>query len=298
MKYRTRYTIGDVSKICNISKKALRYYDQIGLIPTQRLDYNNYRYYTYDTLLAVPVIKYYKQMGFKLDEMRSFIEGNVPNVYPAIQKSFLAKIVELENELETIHRQHLSVKAWYDLLLEAQMVIDNRIQEVSVKVVEAAEYLFQRQQYDGNLKASIINIQFVNYLDELNSEISGPVILNFSSYKDRIQNKNQPMRILQKNLMFTPEIARMRFGGQPMVTCYHIGLHEKLPDTYQKILRWVRQHGYELEGDCYERYVTDYWTTRNKTDFVTEVMLPVARRAARSHEADAEERLAAEDGVT
>ncbi len=88
MKHKARYSIGDVSRICNVSKKALRYYDEIGLVPSKRKDFNNYRYYTQESLLSVPVIKYYKQMGFTLDEMRAFIEGNVRNVYKAIQRSF------------------------------------------------------------------------------------------------------------------------------------------------------------------------------------------------------------------
>jgi len=58
---KNRYTIGDMSSICNISRKALRYYEKIGLISSTRNDFNNYRYYTDDALLAIPVIKYYSR---------------------------------------------------------------------------------------------------------------------------------------------------------------------------------------------------------------------------------------------
>ena len=65
------YTIGEVGKICNISAKALRYYDKIGVIsPDYICEENGYRYYSRKTLLTVPVMKYYKQMGFKLEEMQ------------------------------------------------------------------------------------------------------------------------------------------------------------------------------------------------------------------------------------
>lgn len=68
------YSIGEVSKICNISKKALRFYDKIGVIsPDVVSEENNYRFYSKDTLLFVPVIKYFKQMGFKLEEMKEFL---------------------------------------------------------------------------------------------------------------------------------------------------------------------------------------------------------------------------------
>ena len=70
------YTIGEVSKICNVSRKALRFYDKIGIIrPDKISEENGYRFYSRETVLFVPVIKYFKQMGFKLEEMREFLKG-------------------------------------------------------------------------------------------------------------------------------------------------------------------------------------------------------------------------------
>ncbi len=280
MKYKEKYSIGDMSRICNISKKALRYYDKIGLITPQRQDYNNYRYYNGESLLAIPVIKYYKQMGFTLDEMRAFIEGNSPNVYRAIQHSFLSKIEELEKEQEEIRRKYASVKDWYDLILEAEMVIDNNIQDVSIKYVAPSELLYQEQVYEDDIKAAIINIDFTNYIESIGNAIAGPVIVNFFSFKDRMQNKIQNIKIMQKTLLPCPEETKMKFGGYMMATCYHIGPHEQLTETYKRISSWAGKHGYVLGEESYERYVTDYWTTRNDAQFVTEIMLKVSRQGA------------------
>ncbi|MBI9091278.1 MAG: MerR family transcriptional regulator [Desulfobacterium sp.] len=274
MKYKDRYSIGDVSRICNISKKALRYYDKIGLINSERDCVNNYRYYSNESLLAVPVIKYYKQMGFKLDEMREFIEGNV---YKAIKRSFESKIDDLKIIQEETRRQYASVKDWYDLILEAEMVIDNDIRQVAVKYVDSSEYLFLEQSFNNDIKESIINIEFTNYVEKVNNEITGPVVINFSSFKTRMQDKSQNVRILQKTLKECKEDEKMKFGGQMMISCYHIGTHETLNDTYEKICRWADKHNYIIGEESYERYVTDYWTTRNSAQFVTEVMMTVSR---------------------
>lgn len=67
------YSIGKVGKICKITKKALRYYDKMDILsPDKVADESGYRYYSKNTLLSVPVIKYYKQSGFKLEEMKFF----------------------------------------------------------------------------------------------------------------------------------------------------------------------------------------------------------------------------------
>jgi DNA-binding transcriptional MerR regulator len=274
MKYKDRYSIGDVSRLCNISKKALRYYDKIGLIKSERDCINNYRYYSNESLLAVPVIKYYKQMGFKLDEMREFIEGNV---YKAIKGSFQSKIDELKKTQEEIRRKYVSVKDWYDLIVEAEMVIDNNIQEVAVKYVDSSEYLFLEQSFDDDIKEAIINIEFTNFVEKISNEITGPVVIKFSSFKDRMQNESQKVRIMQKTLKDCKENEKMTFGGQMMISCYHIGAHETISETYEKICRWAKKHRYNIGEESYERYVTDYWTTRNSAQFVTEVMMTVSR---------------------
>ena len=275
MKYKDRYSIGEVSKICNVSTKALRHYDKIGLISSERASSNNYRYYSNESLLAVPVIKYYKQMGFRLDEMREFIDGNV---YHALRRSFSAKIEELQRTQEETRRKHASVKDWYDLILEAETVIDNDIREVSVKYVETADYLFQDQLFTNDIKASIINIEFTNYVESVNNEITGPVMINFSSIGDRMEGKTQKVKIMQKTLIECREHEKMRFGGQVMISCYHIGPHETITGTYEKIRDWARKHRYVLGERSYERYVTDYWTTRQNDLFVTEVMMNASRR--------------------
>nr|WP_198408681.1 GyrI-like domain-containing protein [Desulfotalea psychrophila] len=266
-----------MSKICNLSKKALRFYDKIGIIPSHRHDCNNYRYYTSESLLAVPVIKYYKQMGFTLEEMKEFIEGKDPNVFKSIKKSFLNKIKSFEEEQEKIERKHIAVKDWYELILEAETVIENSISDVSVKYIDSAELLCQEQYYEKDIKASIVNIDFTNYVEELDNEITGPVIIYFSPLQDRIENRPQAIKILQKTIKTCSKKNRETFGGCMMASCYHIGSHDTIQQTYQKICKWAGQNGYVLGKGSYERYVTDYWTTRNTSKFITEILIKATR---------------------
>ena len=112
------YSIGEVSRICNISKKALLFYDQIGIItPDVICKENGYRYYNRETLLTVPIVKYYKQMGFKLEEMQDLVEGNT---YYFVKQNFISKIDELRIQEQEIHNSYMAVKDWYELIQEAQ----------------------------------------------------------------------------------------------------------------------------------------------------------------------------------
>jgi len=63
-----------------------------------------------------------------------------------------------------------------------------------------------------------------------------------------------------------------------MLSCYHIGSHENIMDTYVKMDLWARDNGYSLAGESFERYVTDYWTTNNNSKFVTEILIKASRK--------------------
>lgn len=284
-----QYSIGEMSQLCNVSKKALRFYDKIGLISSLRHDYNNYRMYTHDELLMVPVLKYYKQMGFKLDEMKDFIAGQNGNVYSSMRSAFEKKIGELQSAQVELRRCEESVRDWHNLIKEAELVIAEGVREVSVKYVEQVNLLYQEQPFDGDIKSAIINIHFMDYVEKTSNAITGPVYIRFSSLKDRMESRPQSVRIMQNVLMPCGGGGRVAFGGCMMASCYHIGALETIPETYDRFVSWVRRHGYTLGEACYERYVTDYWTTSNSDFHVTELLVKISRGGleARAEEPDA-----------
>ncbi len=68
------YQIGEVSKLCNISIKTLRYYDEIELLIPEKIDSNSgYRYYSNEQLTLVLVIKHFKEAGFSLKEIKQLL---------------------------------------------------------------------------------------------------------------------------------------------------------------------------------------------------------------------------------
>lgn len=62
-----------------------------------------------------------------------------------------------------------------------------------------------------------------------------------------------------------------------MISCYHIGCHDTIAKTYEKMYRWADRHGYQCADSSLERYVTDYWTLNNEERFVTEVLIQAER---------------------
>ena len=268
------YSIGEVSKLCNVSKKALRFYDEIGIISPDVVTSNHYRYYSRRSLLDLTIVKYYKQMGFKLEEMRSLLSSEE---YRIMERGFLQKISELQEEQREVRVKLTSVADWYRLLVEAQTVIENDVRDVSVRFVEPKEYGFMDQKYIADDREAVINLEWTDYLETTGNEITGAVSITYPSWRQRADGTCQTMRIMQEMIRPARQDQLVRMGGEVMLTCYHIGSHETIGQTYEKMEAYAREHGYNLAESCWERYVTDCWTTNNKDMYVTEILIGVTR---------------------
>lgn len=270
------YSIGQVSKICNISQKTLRYYDKIGLIKPDKVDdSNNYRYYSRETLLFVPVIKYYKQMGFKLEEMQELLTGSS---YSRHVRKFNDKLAELEHQMHELQVATTSIRDWRDLILEAQTVLENNVSEVSVKYMEHVKGCYMEQDFKDNYLETIINIDWTNYLEEIGISITGAVMAYFSDFKSKMQKRSVRIKVFQQVATWSDDYPRFDIGGMMVASCYHIGNYRNINDTYKKIEKWAEVNGYECSEFSIERYVTDFWTSRNINDFITEVIVEIKRK--------------------
>lgn len=270
------YCIGQVEKICNLSKKALRYYDKKGILSPDKVSAENgYRYYSKRTLLSVPMIKYYKQSGFKLEEMKIFLERTNYSIFERDLSKKIDELKELENE---INLKLKSIKDWHDLIVEADSVIENDICEVAIKYIPAHTVVYLNQDFNYDYMESIINIEFTNYIESINNAITGPVIIEFPSFKEKMDGKCNKITVMQETILKCKENQIINFGGFMVASCYHIGKHENINKTYKKLQLWIDNNGYKYEEKSYERYVTDYWTTKNSEKFVTEVMVKINKK--------------------
>lgn len=269
----TLYSIGEVSKLCNVSKKTLRYYDKINVIsPDYISEETNYRYYSKDTVLFVPVIKYYKQMGFKLEEMKMLLDDDRFDTHAERLRD---KIDELKSQRDAINIAYTSVNDWYNLIREAKAVLENNVTQVSVKYIDAVTACYMSQTFSGNYMESVINVEWTNYLEEIGHEITGAVHLYFPHYQEKIDGQATEAIIFQHSANYIDAAKTRSFGGKMMLCAYHIGSHDTIVQTYARIHAWAKRYGYQCGEASIERYVADYWTTKRSSDFVTEILVEI-----------------------
>lgn len=68
--------IGDFAKQTGVSIKSLRYYDEIGILPPIYIDsFTKYRYYSFEQIAIVNVIKLCVSLGIPLKEIKNFAKN-------------------------------------------------------------------------------------------------------------------------------------------------------------------------------------------------------------------------------
>ena len=92
------YSIGEYSRIAQVSKRLLRYYDEIGLFqPIKVESESGHRYYSASQLPELNRILALKELGLSLDQIRRFIKDDIS--LEEIQGMLLMKKAELEQQV-------------------------------------------------------------------------------------------------------------------------------------------------------------------------------------------------------
>jgi len=101
--------ISDMAKKTGLTSKAIRFYEEKGLVtPPQRSD-NGYRSYTDKHLEELTLLRQARQVGFNLDECREMISllHNPERHSADVKARTLEKVKEIEVHIEQLQQMRL-----------------------------------------------------------------------------------------------------------------------------------------------------------------------------------------------
>jgi len=271
------HTIGETAKICKVSRKTLLFYEELGILkPDYICPSNGYRYYGDSTIQLMPILKYYKQMGFKLQGMNGIGEKDGCLFH---ERNFLNQIKFLEDEEKRIQNSHQALMDWLELIHEGMNVTNNKFESINIKYVKPNQYFSLNQDFEYDYKDSIINIPWIRYLEENNAEITGPVIFSFDDRQKKSLELTNRVTIMQKPVRNNySNLPLDNIGGKTFISSYYIGDPAQIYKRYADMEYWAKDNGYNCGPDVYERFVVDYWTTTDIDAFVTEILIPVIKK--------------------
>src|SRR5262245_57914381 len=103
------FRIGDFSRLSQVSVKALRFYDEVGLLKPTFVDRaTGYRYYSANLLLRLNRILVFKELGFSLDEIAMLLAGEPP--VDQMQTMLRDKRADLKHRIDRAQAQLAQVE--------------------------------------------------------------------------------------------------------------------------------------------------------------------------------------------
>lgn len=110
-----KMTIGEVSKQTGIAVGALRYYESLGLLQSERGE-NNYRYYSPNAIKTVQFIKKAQTLGFSLNDIGEVLnvhqQGDVP--CGMVRSLLQGKIDEISSKIDEMTQFKAELEGYRD----------------------------------------------------------------------------------------------------------------------------------------------------------------------------------------
>jgi DNA-binding transcriptional MerR regulator len=265
--------IGDFSRLCRVTVKALRYYDEIGLLkPAYISPESGYRYYKPEQLNTISEILLFKEMGFSLEEIEALI--HYPPSPEAMRRKILKRKSQIETDIQAERKKLIKLDDFLNQMEEKNMKVElKKLPEVIVAslrtVISDYDALFEVAPAMGEkMKA--------------HGAVCREPAYCFNIYHDgEYREKDVDVEICEAVTDFLPDADGIRYKKIPAVqtaACLlHRGSYSTLGKSYARILQWIEENGYTILDHPRESYIDGCWNQENPELWLTEIQIPVEK---------------------
>ncbi|MGM0951034.1 MAG: MerR family transcriptional regulator [Bacillota bacterium] len=272
-------SIGEFSKICKVSTKTLRYYDEIGLIHPKDINpENGYRYYSIRQLKEMLLINRLKSYHFSLEEIKTILETDEDQAEEKLifnlqrkRQEVQAKIHAYEYTLTQMNQDMLraekgkSMMSWLDDI------------EVELSETQPINILYIRQTLSSDDYALGYEKHFSRLYDRIAVDkltlLGTPMTIYHSPEYNPAGNDTEFAIPIEETVRGT-RVLRAGLCAKSVLN----GPYAELTSVYAKLREWVEDEDYELAQSPYEVYVTDHQQAGVPENIVTEVYFPIKKK--------------------
>ena len=176
-------TISQVAELTGISTRTLQYYDEIGLLKPSELTKSSYRLYNEEALQKLQQILFFKELGFKLKEIKEILQK------PDFDR---IKAFKSQKELLLLKRNRI------DRLIQLLSRLEKGEQCMSFKEFDLSDYITALEDFKNNSTDDVIRHwgsienfdMFIQKIKDDESKIAKLAIKQFGS----IENYTEAMK--------------------------------------------------------------------------------------------------------
>lgn len=269
------FSIGEMSKLHNMSIKTLRYYDEIGLFkPSMVNQKSRYRYYTIEQFERLNTINYLKTLGVPLKDIKEHLEDSSIDRFMKLleeqQELTRRRMTQLEMIMNRFN-ERLEELTFYKKFI--------RIDEPFIRTYPERQVIRLKKNIQGmhQMELAIRNIEN-EYMSSTIAIIGkvGVTVAKEDVLKGKYHSYNSIFIIPDEDAN-TKMINSFPEGEYAMVY-YRGNNHVDSPRYYKMLLTYIQEQGYEVLGDAMERVIIDQYISVDPKEHLTEIQLPIGKK--------------------
>lgn len=263
--------ISEFSALSDISRKALIYYDEIGLLKPEKTEKNGYRLYAYHQLDTVSVIGALREIGMPLTEIKHYLDQRTPDT---LLNVFAEQKYIVEQKIQKLRNAAHMIDTRLAMTAEARRIDLNTLELKSCD----SQYLFVSNELKGSTN------------EELEKE-TGPF---YDLCNQNHLSYGYPFGTILscKHLKDEPKPCRFFFRFPPGETCspayekpaglyltgYVITDYYGRPSSvYHRMDEYMKKNGFILYGNCYEEFLLDEIAVKSTSDYLLQISVQVKK---------------------
>ncbi|MCE1247699.1 MAG: MerR family transcriptional regulator [Firmicutes bacterium] len=271
------FRIGEFSKLSYVSTKALRFYDELGLLKPDKVDpATGYRFYSAKQMPRLNRIIALKDLGFSLEQIGLLISGKIST--DQIKGILKAKRAEIEKQIVFEHERLSRVETRLNMIDVEEKEMGNI--DVVLKKVDAQKVI--------GLRGVVENYPAVGGLFEKlcktimskggNLEAPGIAVYYDTEYKEKDVDVEAAMPTTGFELN-SDGIKTYTLASIENAACLiHHGPYNTLFQSYGILMKWIEENGYRIAGPGREVYLQCTDTgAKDENDCITEIQFPVEK---------------------
>lgn len=267
-----RLTVGEISKVLDLSGENIRYYVREGLIHPEKNTENNYWEYSSEDLLLITDILFYRDLGLSINSIHKIFDGlpleDIGSVIETTKDEINAKIVEYT-------AMYQKLQSWDNRYKQGMYEMGKFSIGLMPASFRISRYYDQSEHIANYLKNNIC----VHKNDLQRLSIS--FMYDFKKEPDKI---NQYIS-LEKNERTTERNKDYNLIIEEEKLCLttHAIYIDDVPKMVEPLIKYASENNIELTGEIYGRERTNFYIDR-KRHWVCSIYAPIVQNDIRSND--------------
>ncbi|WP_297517308.1 MerR family transcriptional regulator [uncultured Clostridium sp.] len=267
------YKIGEISKIYNIGKDSLMYYEKLGILNPIR-DENSYRLYSINDIWRLNLVKELRELNFSMKRIKEYIDNRTLKSTKELLNEEInildRKIEEFKKKKEEVEKRLSVIEEDFEVVICNEIKVKNIKERKSIilngqiKRDEETDFLIKKlhKKFEGRFNMlGNNNIGAMFSLDKLK-------VGEYDFYKS-------VFCFLGEEDIEDIDYSNMSFNEGLYISYTYKGEYSKKKKILKEMFDYIEENNFKIKSEPIEIYKVDIHETGDLKEFITELQIEV-----------------------